>query len=166
MNAMEQHQEQWYANVGRFAIAMGEIEWAAVQMLQWLPNAEFSPKDGLYALIDSLSKAIVGGTSDFEREIAICVDEASQLRPSRNSILHSAVRWQVAFEGYPEDAEIEVGPDFDVESLVPRFVSYVHDKKDPTARISLGDLEGHVASARDLSDRMWRIIEAEHKRRT
>lgn len=162
---MEQHQSQWYLSVGRFAVAMGEIETAVSQMLKWLPVAVPTRRDSFFVLLERLEEAVKVPEGSFQAGIASCLEEAGRLRGKRNSILHSAVTWQVAFEGIAEDAEIVVGPDFRVEDLVPYFASTVFDRKDPSVRLNLQELEGLVSSAEALSKKMWRVISTEHTRR-
>lgn len=168
MNAMERHQEEWYAAVGRFAIAMGEIEWAGAQMLTFLRNLDEIVvwKKDFDSLIGALKQEAQAQDGAFARGVEACMPEAHRLRKMRNSILHSAISWWVGFEGIPDDMEIVVDHQFNFEQLVPRFDSFVHDRKHPDERMQLPDLQNHADSAKALSERMWRIILTEHSLRT
>lgn len=164
MNAMERHQEEWYAAVGRFSIAMGEIEWAGAQMLTFLRDLDEIVvwKNDFDSLIRTLKQEAQAQEGAFARGVEDCMPEADRLRRKRNSILHSGIRWLVGFEGIPDGSDVEVGPQFDLDQLIPRFQSFVHDRKDPDERMQLQDLQHHADSAKALSERMWRILVTEH----
>ncbi len=139
MNAVEQHKLRWHVAVGRFAVAMGEIERAVRLSHEWL-KAPRPKRDDLCHLIEALRIAVARRQGSFESGIESCLDEAGGIRKLRNSVLHSAVSWQMSCAGIPEDLEIEVGPDFKVEDLALTFASTVNDIKRPELRLSLQEL--------------------------
>ncbi|MDH1192568.1 hypothetical protein [Stenotrophomonas sp. GD03958] len=150
MNAVEQHLEQWYAEIGRFSVAMGEIEWAVWEFQELLNVPGRKKKKRFADQIEHLKEAVAHRSGEVELKIAALAEEADRLRDVRNSVLHSGVRVLTGFEEYPDDSDIDVDRDFNAATLKLRFASFIDDMDKPDVRIGLDELKEHAASAMRL----------------
>lgn len=154
VETMDEHQAKWAAAVGRFSIAMGQIEMSLVAAGRLLLGVELGKLSPACA-IEDLQRRLPAVECEASKEFLACLPEADRLRDLRNTILHSPVEWLVAFEGIPRDEPLVITPDFDDSKLVPIYISVMRDKKSRHVDLDLDKVDQLAQEAAALAERMW-----------
>lgn len=136
----EEFEEQWAAQVGRFAMALGEIEWAT-DILLAAANSPFKSDASLAVRLSLLRENIVNLKPGIGAELERVVAVADELRDRRNSVLHSGIGFNIFTDG--NEVAIE---------------AFINDRRNKYKGIDLDSMRCLAAQAQQLSKDFWAVV--------
>lgn len=136
----EEFEEQWAAQVGRFAIALGEIEWAT-DILLAAADCPLKKDESLAVRLCLLRENIGNLKPGIGAEVERVVGEADELRDRRNSVLHSGIAFNIFTDG-----------------TAVAIKAFVNDRRDKYKDIDLDSMRCLAAQAQQLSKDFWAVV--------
>ncbi|HDS1826731.1 TPA: hypothetical protein QEM95_08880 [Stenotrophomonas maltophilia] len=136
----EEFEERWAAQVGRFAMALGEIEWAT-DILLTAAGCSFKKEASLAVRLCLLRENIGNLKPGIGAEVERVVGEADELRDRRNSVLHSGIAFNIFTDGTAVSIE-----------------AFINDRRDRYKDIDLDSMRRLAAQAQQLSKDFWAVV--------
>ncbi|HEL4163314.1 MULTISPECIES: hypothetical protein [Stenotrophomonas] len=143
---------EWEVLIGRFSLAMGEVELNVSQMLMLIGRST-------RGLLNERLKRLSDNLQDMEPSLVEpcrdCIEEVKRLKKHRNEILHSALSIYVFFDGIPLEATVNAEEIGDKEPLLgSKIISFDERRSeiDPEA------MRTFISDVRTLNREMTHLL--------
>ena len=136
----------WYAPVGKFMLAFGDIEHSTISLLSHLPESNLpvtAPKLALGVRIDLLREVLPRNTAPEYQEVLTCLDLVSKFTSRRNLVAHNAVWFDIYHDG---------------ERIL--ITDHLVSARDESKRLTLAELEAVAGEVYSLAARLNNAVVA------
>lgn len=143
---------EWEVLIGRFSLAMGEVELNVSQMLMLLGR---STRGLLNERLGRLSNSLQHLEPSLVDPCRACIEEVKRLKGHRNEILHSALSIYVWFEGIPLEGTVDAD---DLGDKEPLFGSKIISFDERRSEIDQVAMRTFIADVRALNRELTRLL--------
>lgn len=143
---------EWEVLIGRFSLAMGEVELNVSQMLMLLGR---STRGFLNERLGRLSNSLQDLEPSLVDPCRACIEEAKRLKHHRNEILHSALSIYVWFEGIPLEGAVDADEIGDKEPLLGSKIISFDERRSEVDQVAMKAL---IADVRVLNRKLTRLL--------
>lgn len=136
---------EWEVLIGRFSLAMGEVELNVSQMLMLIGR---STRGFLNERLKRLSHNLQDLEPSLVDPCRRCIEEAKRLKNHRNEILHAALSIYVWFEGIPLEGTVNADEIGDKKPLLGSKIISFDERR---SEIDPGAMRALIADVRTLN---------------
>lgn len=143
---------EWEVLIGRFSLAMGEVELNVSQMLMLIGQ---STRGFLNERLGRLSNSLQKLEPSLVDPCQACIKEAKRLKEHRNEILHSALSIYTWFEGIPLEGTVNADDIGDKEPLLASKIISFDERRSEIDQVAM---RAFIADVRALNRELTQLL--------